>query len=159
MKKMLVAIDGTQGAMKAVEYVAQQFSEVRDLEITLFHAMPKIPPDLWDDGHILSQEEKTAREKVIDKWKENQKLEREPIFQKAVDLLTRSGIDRQRIKTKTTTDFVDVAESILEEAQKGAYQTLVLGRCGHSRAAHFLMGTIPSKIISRGAGMPVCVVE
>ena len=56
MKKMLIAIDDSPNATKAVEYVAQQFAGAADLEVGLVHVLPNLPAIFWDEGHILSEE-------------------------------------------------------------------------------------------------------
>jgi len=160
MKKILVAIDGSQGALRAVDYVGRQFAGTADLQITLFHVSPGIPPELWDDGHILSEEEKADRKRVLDKWLNNQKLQLKSIFQPAVEMLTKRGIEAKQIETKTASETVkNTPECILTEAKTGGYLTLVMGRCGLHRTAHALLGSIVSRIINRGAGTAVCVVE
>ena len=68
MKKMLIAIDESPNALKAVEYAAQQFGVNRDIEIGLVHVLPNLPAIFWDEGHILSDGEKQDRKKVVDKW-------------------------------------------------------------------------------------------
>ncbi|MGZ3613867.1 MAG: universal stress protein, partial [Thermodesulfobacteriota bacterium] len=106
MKKILVAIDGSEDALKAVDYVGQQFAGLSDLRIVLFHVSPGIPPELWDDGHILTEKEKADRKKVLDKWLSNQKLQLESIFQPAVETLTRRGIEAKQIETKSASESV-----------------------------------------------------
>ncbi len=64
---MLIAIDGSKGALKALDYVGEHFAGARDLQITLFLVLQGVPPDLWDDGHILSEAEKKGRRAVLDK--------------------------------------------------------------------------------------------
>ena len=158
MRKVLIAIDGTDNALRAVDYVGWQFSVVIDLRVTLFHVSPGIAPELWDDGHILTDEERTERKRVLDKWLANQKQKIESIFQPAIERLTRAGITL--IETKAVSESVaNVPECILAEAKTGGYQTLVMGRCGHSRAAHVLMGSTVSRVMNRGAGIAVCMVE
>jgi nucleotide-binding universal stress UspA family protein len=160
MKKILVAIDGSEGALRAVDYVSQQFTGLSDLQITLFHVSQGVPPELWDDGHILDEQEKAARKKVLDKWLSDQKLKLEPIFRPAVQRLTQGGIEPQKIETKLVSESVkNTAECILAEAKTGGYQTLVMGRCGVSPIAHTLLGSIVHKIMNGGAGVAVCVVE
>lgn len=159
-KKMLVAIDGSKGALKAVDYVGEHFSEVRDLEITLFLVLQGVPPDLWDDGHILSEAEKTDRRAVLDKVIADQKLTAKPIFETALEALTRKGMNPERVEKKVVHESIaSVADCILTEAKTGGYQTLVMGRCGRSASAHFLLGSTVSKVINHGAGVAVCVVE
>ncbi|MGD0885116.1 MAG: universal stress protein [Thermodesulfovibrionales bacterium] len=159
MKKILVAIDGTPCSLKAVDYVGQQFSGVNDLEITLFYVLPYVPAAFWDDGHILTEEEKEARKKVVDKWLLNQRMRLEPIFREASEALAARGIRPEQVTIRSVSDSTDVAGSILEEVRSRDYQTLVMGRCGRLQGERFLMGSVTTKIINQGAGIAICVVE
>ena len=159
MKKMLIAIDGSQCALKAVDYVGRQFSGVDDMLITLLHVLPYPPAPLWDDGHIPTKEEKVERDNAIETWLKVRRSKAAGIFDKAVDVLTGNGFATQQIEKKTVSDSTDVAGSILEETRDNAYQTLVVGRCSHSPAKQFSMGSVTMKIIIQGAGVAVCVVE
>ncbi len=159
MRKILVAIDGSEGSLKTLDYVAKQFVGVRDLQITLFHVLLGEPPQFWDDGHLLTEEERKARRAVIEKWITNQKTRLEPIFEKATEILMQGGISRDQISTKFTSESIDVIpQCILAEAKSGAYQTLVIGRCGRSRTMHFLLGSIASQVVNAAEGVSVCVV-
>jgi nucleotide-binding universal stress UspA family protein len=159
MKKMLIAIDGSESSFRAVEYAAAQFSGAGDLQITLLHVLPYPPAPLWDDGHIPTKEEKEEREKAIERWLAGQRVKSEPMFDKAISILSRHGIPASRIGKKMISDSIDIAGSIIEETADGGYQTLVLGRRGLSPVKKFLMGSVTSKVISHGAGMAVCIVE
>ncbi len=160
MKKLLIAIDGSQHALRAVDYVAEQFSGVSNLKVTLFYVSPGIPPELWDDGHILTEAERTERKAVLDKWLHNQRLTLESIFQPAGERLVKKGFQREQIETKSVSETVEnVSECILAEAKNGGYQTLVTGRCGVSSMVHSLLGSTVNKILNRGAGIAICVVE
>ncbi len=130
-----------------------------DLFLTLFHVLPNLPPRFWDDGHILTKEDKEARQVVVDKWLENRKLATEPMIGNAIEGLTRAGIRREQIETKTIPDSTNEVTSILEEAGDGGYLTLVLGRYGLSWIDEHVLGSTTGKIIHRGAGLAICVVE
>ncbi len=159
MKKMLVAIDDSEGSWKAVDYVGQQFAGVGDLKITLFHVLLGLPPQFWDDGHFLTVEEKAARKTVVEKWLSNQEYVLEPLFNRAIEKLTASGIRPDQIETKSVSESIDVIpQCILAEAKAGGYQTLVIGRCGRP-VRHFLLGSTANAIINAGAGIAICVVE
>ncbi len=159
MKKLLLAIDESEGSWRAVDYVGGQFAGLGDLKITLFHVLAGFPPQFWDDGHFLSEEEKAARKAVIEKWLANQKYVLEPLFKRAIKRLTASGIPREQIETKFISESIDVIpQCILTEAKAGGYGTLVLGRCGKS-VKHVFLGSTASKIINAGAGIAICVVE
>jgi nucleotide-binding universal stress UspA family protein len=159
MKKMLIAIDDSPNAFRAVEYVAQQFAGTGDLEIELVHVLPNLPAIFWDEGHILSAEEKQDRKKVVDKWLADRKARMEPVFKKANDALTSKGINSRQITTKSLSDSTDVAESILEEAKDGGYLTIVVGRRSITSGKHPLIGSVSSKIVAQGSGVAVTIVE
>ena len=159
MKKMLIAIDDSLNAARAVEYVAQQFAGAGDLEIELLYVLPNLPAMFWDEGHILSEDEKQDRKKVVDKWIADRKAKMAPLFKKAIDALTGKGFKSQQIKTKSVSDSTDVAESILEEAKDGGYQTIVMGRRGAASGKHPLLGSVSNKIVSQGSGVAVIIVE
>ncbi len=157
MNKMLIAIDDRQSSMKAVEYVAQQFGGAGDTLVGLVHVLPNLPAIFWDEGHILSDREKQDRKRVVDKWLADRKTKMEPVFKKAVETLTGRGVKPQQIQTKSISDSTDVAESILEEARDGGYQTIVTGRC--DRSSKHILGSVASKIVSQGRGLVVTIVE
>jgi nucleotide-binding universal stress UspA family protein len=159
MRKILVALDGSECAFRAVEYCGLQFAGLGDLHVTLFHVLPYMPARIWDVGHILSPEEKTVQANLISKWLDNQKRTAEPIFRKAMAMLEKAGIEGQRVETKIVSDSIDVAGSILEEARDGGYLSLVLGRCGAPGVREFFLGSTTNKIINHGAGLTICVVE
>jgi nucleotide-binding universal stress UspA family protein len=159
MKTMLIAIDDSKNAMKAVEYVATQCRGTQDLRIGLVYVLPNLPAIFWDEGHILSEDEKKERKRVVDKWLADRRTRMEPVFQKAADILKGAGILSQQIQTKSISDSTDVAESILEEARNGGYQTIVVGRRGISAGKRLLVGSVTNKIIINGTGFAITIVE
>ena len=159
MREVLIAFDGSEGAMAAVDYVGRQFSGLSDMKVTLFYVLPQLPPPLWDDGHILTDGERGDRQRVIAKWASNQKTRMEGLFDEARQRLVKQGFQAAQVAQKIRLDFNNVADGILEEARSGNYTTLVIGRCGASRVEHLLTGSVTAKIVSRGAGLAICVVE
>jgi nucleotide-binding universal stress UspA family protein len=157
MNKTLIAIDNSPSAMKAVEYVARQFLIGTDQEIAVVHVLPNLPAIFWDEGHILSEDEKRDRKKVVDKWIADQKALMEPVFKRAVDVLSKNGISASQIMTKSLSDSTDVAASIIEEARDGGFRTVVVGRSRHSPKN--ALGTVAGRLANQGAGLVVTIVE
>lgn len=156
-RNILIAFDGSASAFKAVEYVGVQFSGVTDMMVTLFYVVPSVPPQFWDDGHILTPQEKKDRQGVIDKWFENQKKVMEPHFEKAGRILIDKFLfDAGQVEGKMRSDVTSVAEAVLEEARTGKYRTLILGRPG---GIPTLAGSLSIDILHKGAGLAVCIVE
>jgi nucleotide-binding universal stress UspA family protein len=159
VKKILIGIDDSPKALKAVEYVAQQFAGAGDLELGLVHVLPNLPAIFWDEGHILTDAEKTERKKVVDKWIGDRKTRMDPVFKKALEALTGKGIKASQIKTKSISDSTDVAASLLEEAKDGGYQTLVVGHRGDGSGKNLLIGSVSGRIIAQGSGIAITIVE
>ncbi len=159
MRNVLLAFDGSECSLRAVDYVGMQFSGLSGLTVTLFHVLPNLPPRLWDDGHILSDAEREERCRVVEKWLTNQRLRVEPLFAKARGMLIARGFTNDQIETKTTSDVANTVDSILEEANGGGYSTLVIGRCGLSAKQRFFTGSTTTAIVNRGAGLAICIVE
>ncbi len=157
MKKLLIAIDERPNSMKAVEYAAQHFGGTDEVQIGLVHVLPNLPAIFWDEGHILSEDEKRDRKKVVDKWLADRTATMEPVFKKAIEVLTGAGVKPERILTKSISDSTDVADSILEESRDGGYKTVIVGRC--DRSAKHVMGSVSNKIVNQGRGMAVTIVE
>jgi nucleotide-binding universal stress UspA family protein len=157
MKKVLIAIDDSPNALKAVEYTAQQFGKTRDIEIGLVHVLPNLPAIFWDEGHILSEQEKGDRKKVVDKLLADRKAKMEPVFKKASALLIEKGVPAGMVQTKFVSDSTDVADSLIEEARDHNYKTVVLGRSHHS--PKHVLGTVAGRVAVQGSGLVVTIVE
>ena len=145
--------------MWAVAYVARHFAGLSDLQVTLFHVLPAEPTELWDDGHILSAAEKSARQAVIERWLANREASVVPLFGRATEALVKRGFNPRQIEAKSVPMDVDVAEGVLAEAERGGYDMLILGRHGRAHAARFLLGSVATKVVNHAAGLAVCVVE
>jgi nucleotide-binding universal stress UspA family protein len=158
MGKMLIALDESKSSMKSVEYAAEQFSTAKDLQITLVHVLPNLPAIFWDEGHILNDDEKKERKKVVDKWLADRLVKMEPLFRKATELLVARGVSATRISRKTNSDSLDAADSLLEVAKDGGFDTIVLGRRSGNGSRH-LIGSVTNKVFSHAAGMAVLVVD
>lgn len=158
MKKILLAIDGSECSFRAVEYAGKQFSGMGDVDMMLFHVLPYPPAPLWDEGHIPTESEKAERKRAIEVWLADQRTRTEPLFEKATAILTDAGILHSQLSKKTISDSIDIAGSILEEAKDGEYQTIILGRCGLS-AVKKVLGSVTTKVVNHAAGVAVCLVE
>jgi len=113
MRKILVAIDGSECAAEAVEYCGMQFSGLEDLSVTLLHVLPNLPPEFWDDGHIPNKREKQAHSRASRRWPENQKQQARQMFLDAIDVLKQKGIRlvyRCRSRGITSLRFPDSAK-------------------------------------------------
>lgn len=133
--QILLALDTSEGAMRAVDYVGAMMSP--NLEVTLFHAV------------------RTTDEETFHKAEETM----ESVFEEASSRLQRAGFDGNQVTTRMATGVLSRAGAVIEEALKWGYGTIVVGRRGLSDVEEFPMGRVSNKIIHMAKEMAVWVVS
>jgi nucleotide-binding universal stress UspA family protein len=156
-QKVLIAFDCSEGSWRAVEYVARVFGSLPDTEITLLHILSHMPPFFWDDGHILDDKEREARQAMVAQWKVRQETMCQETFARARTALVSAGIPRERVRCESRPLNTDVAGDIIDEAQNGNYDTIIIGRRGAGVAASLLIGSVTSKVVHYAGGCAVTV--
>ena len=154
-KRILVAFDDSENAMRAVEFITKSFTP--DHKITLFSVIPDtaavcemFSPELTP--YFLSQRDLFCSMEAKKKDLVNEALE------KARDLLLKSGFDEKNITTKIETQKKGIARDIIDEAKSG-YDTLLLGRRGLSGIKEFLLGSVSQKVLHAAKDLSVVLVS
>jgi nucleotide-binding universal stress UspA family protein len=133
--KILVGLDASEGAMRAVDYLGTMVSEY--LEVTLYHAV------------------RALDEEIFHKAQESMKS----VFEKATSRLENAGFRRNQITTRTATGVLSRAGALIQYALKGEYGTIVVGRRGLSEVEEFPMGRVSNKVIHMARELAVWVVS
>jgi len=157
--KILIAIDDSEGALAAVDYVARTFGRTPDVHVTLLHVLPTLPAAFWDDGHILNEEERENRQRQIQIWKDKQAKNWQNVFKDAQKRLEAGGVSPKGIKAEFLPMEFNVADDILNFGEAGSYGTIVVGRRGLSGAKKILLGSVSSKIAHYAQHCAVTIVE
>jgi nucleotide-binding universal stress UspA family protein len=157
--KVLVALDSSEGAWRAVEYVGEAFGRTPGVQVTLLHVLAGLPPAFWDDGHILSDPEKESRQRLVASWQKEQEKLWQGLVQKAHNLLTKAGLAKDAVVNQFKPKYYDVAEDILTEAETGKFDTIVMGRRGLGLAKALLLGSVTNKVVQNAKGCAVIIVE
>ena len=154
-RKILVAVDDSENAMRAVEFVAKSFTP--DHIITLFSIILDTTAicDMDNPGltpYFLSQ--KAAFCSLEDKKRAfvNEAL------QKAKELLIKAGFDEKSITIKMEDKKKGVARGIIEEAGSG-YDNIVKGRRGLSGIKEFFLGSVSQKVLQSAKAVSVVLVN
>jgi nucleotide-binding universal stress UspA family protein len=158
-QKILVALDGSEGAWRAVEYVARTFGQTPGVEVTLFHILSGLPPAFWDDGHVLQEKEREARERLVASWQADQEKNWQGLVSKAQDRLVAAGLPAAAVTARFKPKDYDVAEDLINEAESGGFSTIVMGRRGLGKAKALLLGSVTSKVVHNAKGCAVTIVE
>jgi nucleotide-binding universal stress UspA family protein len=157
--KLLIPVDGSEGAMRAVAYVADTFGHTPELKITLLHILPELPPSMWDDGHILTETERQERQGLIADWEKQEEKPWEAILAQARDKLIQAGIAAEALSIKYQPMYSDIADDILDEAELEGCSTIVIGRHGMTEAMKFFMGSVSNKVVNHAKGVAVIIVD
>ncbi|MBW2608924.1 MAG: universal stress protein [Deltaproteobacteria bacterium] len=142
-KKILVAVDDSENAMRAVKFIAESFKP--EHKITLFsvlldtHAIcdmnsPSLTP------YFLAQKDSFCSLEDQKKSLINEALE------KAKGLLLQAGFQEKDIVIKVETQKKRVDRGIIDESNSG-YDTIVLGRKGLSCIKEFFLGSVSQKVL------------
>lgn len=144
--KVLIGVDGSESASRAVEFVAEQLGGynyaahlihvIRGIT-TLSPGSPEyIPPEIFD---IMKEEGEQQLQKLKDK-------------------LTAAGFEEDKVSGKIISGVESRAEAIIKEAGASGCGTIVVGRKGLSRIQDFFLGRVSHKIIHSEENFTVWIV-
>ena len=156
--KVLIALDSSPGAWGAVEYAAEAFGQTPGVQVMLLHVLSGLPPAFWDDGHILEEKEKASRQGLVASWQKEQEKKWQDLEKKAHNRLTKAGVAKDAVVNKFKPKYYDVAEDILNEAETGRFNTIVMGRRGLGKAKALVLGSITNKVVQNAKGRAVTIV-
>jgi len=155
-KKILVALDESTNSMKAVEYVAKRFQP--DTVLTLLSIIPDPASGCELHGPSLTPSFKESKHTFCS-LEETKKMRVKQFMEKAKQVLVKGGFASKDIAIRIRKKKAGIARDIIEEAKKGHYDTLVIGRRGFSGVKRFLFGSVSNKIVQSAEGMSVVVVD
>lgn len=138
-KKILVAVDGTDTARRALRYLATMVGSVAGVEICLLHIAPEPPPYYYLEGHSLKEYAlaKNAAAAVI--------------FAEAREILSELGLSGGAVSCQNylTASGESISDGILAVQKQGGYGTVVVGKRGVSKAEEFLFGSISNAVVQK----------
>jgi nucleotide-binding universal stress UspA family protein len=147
-KNILVAVDESDNARRAVSYVGQLLGGLPGFKVTVLHVIPDPEEDYFPD-----QKEK-------DNWLARTKKKVDSMLVDYRKILLNAGFAEDDVSTRSTLRYCpSMAECILAERDETLYDTIVVGRQGVSRSEEFLFGSISSKIVNHAENCTVWVVR
>ena len=150
-EKLLVGLDASEGAMRAVDHVVKTRNGLDRRQIYLVHvvrAWKTLPPPMLAD---IEQER-------VDALVAEAAEAIQPVFEDATQRLQKAGYLPERIHTKIITGAESRAMSLIYFARENQIGTLVMGRRGLSRVEDFLMGRVGHKIVNTVRNRAVWIV-
>jgi len=160
-KKILLAVDASENAMRAVEYVGHIAAGCEGFEIQTL-CIERLPHrDLYPNEKAWLEACQTTRTVL------------EQFMEAAHRRLEQLGVDGDRITDRYVrscqSPFTDrgpvcsrgtsVAQEILAELKSGGFGTVVIGRRGVSKEEEFIFGSVSNKIVHSAKDCTVWVVS
>jgi nucleotide-binding universal stress UspA family protein len=148
IRNILIAVDESENAHRAVAYVAQLLGGLEGFKVTVLHVIPQPEEDFF----------KTSTEK--EEWCGRYQEKVDAMLEGYRQVLIRAGFHPHDVSVRSPLRYCpSMAACILAERGETEYGTLVVGRQGLSRSEEFLFGSISSKIVSHARNCTVWVVE
>jgi nucleotide-binding universal stress UspA family protein len=147
-KSILLAFDGSPGAMRAVN-CAGTFLGASDFNVCLLHVIR------WSETAAPDHQRLFSSQKYVD----DAKIDILSRFDEAKAILVHAGFAESRVSTKLIVGAQSRAAAIVNEAKKQNYGTIVMGRRGLSQVRSFFIGRVTNKVIHLGRDRSVWVVR
>ncbi len=153
VKRILVALDQSEEALKVARYVADAIGGRSGVEVILYHVIrdfAPVHPGEFDLG-VLPE--------VQALFEEGSRKAMSRVFREAKDILLEAGFAEENIGTEIQPVGGDVAHEIISKAELGGYDTIVMGRRGMGRVRQFFIGSVSNKVVQHARGRTVWIVE
>jgi nucleotide-binding universal stress UspA family protein len=154
-KKIVVPIDGSENALKSLDYINSIFGSKHNLRLSLVYLLPKLPS-------ILVEESRKSRE-TMDQLREienrhSQMAER--ILTDAKDRLIKIGFAKKTVEAVFRNIEVGVARDICSWAENNKKaDAIFISSRGRSRLETFFTGEIANKVLEYVKLCPVWMVK
>ncbi|MEJ2639870.1 MAG: universal stress protein [Desulfosarcinaceae bacterium] len=146
-RNVLVAVDGRENALRALDHAAFMLGPPREARLTLLHMRPRLRDFCEIDIEAIStaaetQIVKTGRLGCVDDF-----------FPLVQAKLGEFGFAPDQVRFETRDTLTTVAGGIVKEVKKGGYDTIVLGRRGGpsqaftGRVSHHVLNALADKAV------------
>lgn len=159
--RLLVAVDESEGTLRAVRYVGALVQHAPDASVTLFHVLKPIPRVLLEHGGSENPDMEAVLSARLredqEAWVKQEREAQCPILERAREVLVRAGFDTSRVVLKFGHED-DIANAILEEANKGHHDTIVVGGTGTPGITRIFGGGITDQLLRDARGLAIWVI-
>lgn len=153
LRKILVAVDGSQQAFSAVQYASKMFPPDRTA-IHLLYVHTTLPEPFVD---LEKGPPAPANDTDLDAWNSQIKKDMTAFMEISQQLLTHEGFPPGAVTYAIEEKKKGVARDILMES-RGGYDALIVGRTGGSRFKYFILGSITNKLAEVTLDIPLVIV-
>ncbi|MGD8469421.1 MAG: universal stress protein [Desulfobacterales bacterium] len=154
-KTIVVPVDGSENALKPMDYINLIFGPKHSLKLSLVYLLPKLP--------LILVEESRKSQETVDQLQEIEKRNSqmaEHILADAKDRLRNIGFTQKAVETVFRDIRVGVARDICSWAEKNKKaDAIFISSRGHGRVRAFFTGKIANKVLEYVKVCPVWMVK
>ena len=148
LRNILIAVDESENAKRAVLYVRDLLAGLAGFHITIITIIPEPSEDYFASDDEKSQWIKQAQDKA------------RKVLDGLRQLFIQEKFKEEDVATQVVfKDCVSIAECILDEQQKRSCGTVVIGRRGISKKEEFIFGSTSNKILHSAKDCSIWVIE
>ncbi|MFH1035361.1 MAG: universal stress protein [Pseudomonadota bacterium] len=148
--KVLCAVDGSEGSLKAVDHMAFMLGGNPQCRVTIFHVGLSLQSYCPVD---FSQAAIGAMQADLERG--DQRCMHD-FFAQALKVLKEGGLAQDQVDYLGADKGLSVSGKVLQAARQGGYGTVVLGRSGQGRSS--FLGHVSDKVMAGGQDLAVWVV-
>ncbi|MBN1904564.1 MAG: universal stress protein [Deltaproteobacteria bacterium] len=147
--KVMLAVDGSESSLVAVDHASFMFSGNTSIDITLMHVTPR----LRDYCAIDFKKDADLMEEII---AHGDKMCIDNFYARAQKILTDAGIRKSQIHILEVGSRISIGRAIVKNAKKHGCTTLIVGRRGVNDA--YFMGSVSRYVIANAKNCAVWLV-
>ena len=153
-KLLTVPVDGSENALRSLDYLHLIYGNKHNLEVTLKYVLPSLPPILADNRTM--DRDTATKLKAI----ENKSIRlAEKILTQAKNFLIEKGFPEERVQTVYKKKESGIAQDICQWVESKRADGVLISSRGRSRLEAFFMGEVSSKLLEYCRVCPVWIVQ
>jgi nucleotide-binding universal stress UspA family protein len=153
-KKILLAVDNSSHSRSAIDYAAQMNQLIPELGFTLLHVQPPISQFLLDEAKRDAQAQIELK-KIAARNAEAS----ESLLKSLKEVMLRAGVAEASVELSAQPRHQGVAKAILDVAEKGLFDAILVGRRGIGALQKLFMGSVSAHLIENSPLIPVWMVD
>lgn len=164
-KRILIVFDGSEDAWRAARYVAGLADGCPGFEVCVFHLLPGPPPALREHpgAEDPAEERRLSRElqEAAAQWVEENEQKAERMLDEVRMVFQQAGLADGSIKVRVEPDHGEkkTADLYIDAAREESCGTVAIGRTQSHHFAERLFGEAATRLVKKGEGLAVWVVE
>ena len=153
-KMLTVPVDGSENALRSLDYLHLIYGSKHNLEVTLKYVLPSLPL-IFADNRSMDRETATKLKAI-----ENKSIRlAEKILTQAKNFLIKKGFEGERVHTVYKKKDSGIAQDICQWVERKRSDGVLISSRGRSRLEAFFMGEVSSKLLEYCRVCPVWIVQ